>query len=373
MGQDSHGPLPPVPTMEIRQPLRDRLRWRREEIVASLEATDPAVVARSLAYLFAIGALLVLAFPALPGGQLRHPEMTIVPVVLALATSAALIVVYDRTPAWILTVLPSFGTVLVTYVVIGATPSAGPAVVFLYFWVVLAGVYFSGLRTGVAHLAGVAVGFGIAVILADIPQGLMLWLMGMSALTVTGVLLHLLRQRADTLILRLDEAAKTDSLTGLANRRAFDALFDEELYRAKRTQRPLSLVLVDMDGLKAINDEYGHAAGDVALRLVADVLRAQRRTDRTARLGGDEFAILLPDTGADGAVLVAQRLVAAVRETAEYTFPVTLSLGIACTPGDGTTAEDLHHAADTALYAAKRRGGDQAVEKRLMTGSCEAL
>ncbi|HEX4735198.1 MAG TPA: GGDEF domain-containing protein [Thermoleophilaceae bacterium] len=359
--------------LENTHALRDRLRWRREEIVATLEATDPAVVARSLAYLFAIGGLLVLAFPALPGAQLRHPEMTLVPVVLALATSVALIVVYDRTPAWILTALPSFGTVLVTYVVIGSTPSAGPAVVFLYFWVVLAGVYFSGLRTGAAHLAGVGLGFGVAVIAADIPQGLMLWLMGMSSLTVTGVLLHLLRQRADTLILRLDEAAKTDPLTGLANRRAFDALFDEELYRAQRTARPLTLMLVDLDGLKTINDEYGHAAGDVALRVVADVLRAQRRTDRSARLGGDEFAILLPDTGTAGAALVAKRLVAAVRETAGYSFPVTLSMGIACTPGDGATAEDLHHAADTALYAAKRRGGDQAVQKRLISGSSGAV
>ncbi|MFL5251185.1 MAG: diguanylate cyclase, partial [Myxococcales bacterium] len=276
--------------IENRQALRERLRWRREEIVASLEATDPAVVARSLAYLFAIGALLVLAFPALPGEQLRYPALTLIPVVLALVTSVALVVVYDRTPAGILTALPSFGTLLVTLVVIGSTPSAGPAVVFIYFWVVLAGVYFSGLRTGAAHLAGVAIGFAIAVAAADIPQGLMLWLMGMSALIVTGVLLHLLRQRADTLILRLDEAANTDPLTGLSNRRAFDALFDEELYRAKRSARPLTLMLVDLDGLKTINDDYGHAAGDLALRLVADVLRAQRRTDRCARLGGDEFA-----------------------------------------------------------------------------------
>jgi diguanylate cyclase (GGDEF)-like protein len=373
MGRTSTDWLPPVPRIDHRQALRDRLRWRREEIVASLEATDPAVVARSLAYLFAIGALLVLAFPALPGKQLEHPEMTLVPAALALVTSIALIVVYDRTPAWILTALPSFGTVLVTYVIIGSTPSAGPAVVFLYFWVVLAGVYFSGLRTGAAHLAGVGIGFGIAVVAAEIPQGLMLWLMGMSALTVTGVLLHLLRQRADTLILRLDEAAKTDPLTGLANRRGFDLMFDEELYRAQRTGRPLTLMLVDVDGLKTINDEYGHAAGDVALRLVADVLRAQRRTDRSARLGGDEFAVLLPDTGADGAAMLAKRVVASVRESAEYSFPVTLSMGIACTPGDGTTVEDLHHAADTALYAAKRRGGDQAVEKRLIGGSCEAI
>ena len=359
-----------MPDIRTRQALRSRLRWRREEIVASLETTDPAVVARSLAYLFGIGAALVLVFPALPGEQLRYPVLTLVPAALAVITSVGLILSYDRTPTWVLTVLPSFGTLLVTLVVLGSQPDAAPASVFLYFWVILAGFYFSGLRTGLMHLAGVAVGFAIAVAVADIPQGLMLWLMGMSAIAVTGVLLHLLRQRADTLILRLDEAANTDPLTGLSNRRAFDTLFDEELYRCRRTRRPLALVLVDLDGLKGINDEYGHASGDVALKLVADILKSNRRTDRSARLGGDEFAVLLPDTDANRALGVAERLAGSMRSVGEYGFPVTLSLGIACAPGDGNTAEQLRHAADTALYAAKRRGGDQVVESGALGDLC---
>ena len=361
--------------IESTEPLRARLRWRREEIVASLEATDPAVIARSLAYLFGIGATLVLLFPALPGEQLKHPVLTLVPVGLAYLTSGLLIVIYDRTPRWILTALPSFGTVLVTSVVIGSKPAAGPASVFLYYWVILAGIYFSGFRTGMAHLAGVGVGFGIAAIVADLPQGLMLWLMGMSAFAVTAVLLHLLRQRADTLILRLDEAAKTDPLTGLANRRAFDTLFDEELYRAARTTRPLTLMLVDLDGLKGINDDYGHAAGDRALRWVAEVLKSSRRTDRCARLGGDEFAALLPETDSSSASHVAQRLCSAIRSGVEYDFPVTLSLGIATAPRDGATTAALYEAADSALYAAKRRGGDQVVNTSALDdpcGSCSA-
>jgi diguanylate cyclase (GGDEF)-like protein len=359
-----------VPDSRTRQALRSRLRWRREEIVASLEATDPAVVARSLAYLFGIGALLVIAFPALPGEQLRDPLLTLIPATLALLTSAVLIVAYDRTPAWVLTLMPSFGTLLITLVIVGSQPSAGPASVFLYFWVILAGFYFSGLRIGLMHLAGVGVGFAVGLAVADIPQALMLWLMGMSAIAVTGVLLHLLRQRADTLILRLDEAANTDSLTGLSNRRAFDSLFDEELYRSERARRPLALMLVDLDGLKAINDEYGHAAGDVALKLVADILKSNRRTDRSARLGGDEFAVLLPDTDADRAVGVAERLVRSMRSVGEFGFPVTLSLGIACAPNDGQKADELRHAADIALYAAKRRGGDQVVETGALGDLC---
>jgi diguanylate cyclase (GGDEF)-like protein len=353
-----------MPDRRTTQTLRARLRWRREEIVASLEATDPAVVARSLAYLFGIGAALVIAFPALPGEQLRYPAVTLLPAALAILTSVGLTVAYDRTPAWLLTALPSFGTVLVTLVIIGSQPSAGPASVFLYFWVILAAFYFSGLRTGLGHLVGVGVGFGAAVVIADLPQGLMLWLMGMSAIAVTGVLLHLLRQRADTLILRLDEAANTDSLTGLANRRAFDVLFDEELYRSRRTGRPVALVLVDLDRLKGINDEYGHPAGDIALKVVGDLLKSNRRTDRCARLGGDEFAVLLAEADSTSAALVAERLVASIRCVAEYAFPMTLSVGIASSPDDGLTAAELHNAADVALYAAKRRGGDQVVEAR---------
>ena len=359
-----------MPDSRTRQALRSRLRWRREEIVASLEATDPAVVARSLAYLFGIGAALVVAFPALPGGQLRYPALTLIPVALAVLTSVSLIVSYDRTPDWLLTLLPSFGTLLVTLVVIGSQPEAAPAGVFLYFWVILAGFYFSGLRTGLLHLTGVAIGFAVAVAIADIPQGLMLWLMGMSAIAVTGVLLHLLRQRADTLILRLDEAANTDPLTGLSNRRAFDTLFDEELYRCERMRRPLALLLVDLDGLKGINDEYGHASGDVALKLVADILKSNRRTDRSARLGGDEFAVLLPDTDPADAIGVAERLASSLRRVAEFGFPVTLSLGIACAPGDGRTGDELRHAADVALYAAKRRGGDRVVDTSALGGRC---
>jgi diguanylate cyclase (GGDEF)-like protein len=147
-------------------------------------------------------------------------------------------------------------------------------------------------------------------------------------------------------------------------------LFDEEIYRAERTSRPLALVLIDLDGLKLINDDHGHAAGDVALKRVADVLRANRRTDRCARLGGDEFAVLLPDTDARAARAVAQRLCAAIRAGAQLDYAVTLSLGIAAMPGDGTTAEDLHHAADSALYAAKRRGGDQVVHTDALDDLC---
>jgi diguanylate cyclase (GGDEF)-like protein len=354
------------------QMVRARLRWRREEIVASLEATDPAVVARSLAYLFAIGGLLVLLLPALPGRQLQHPAMTVGAAVIALVTSAAVIAGYDGTARWVLSALPSFGTLLVTFVIVGLVPSAAPAGVFLYFWVILTGFYFYGLRTGLVHLAGVAVGFAAALLIAQVPQGLILWLMAMSTLAVTGVLLHLLRQRADTLILTLDTAAHTDSLTGLANRRSFEARFEEEIYRAGRTRQPLTLMLVDVDGFKSINDNHGHPAGDAALKRVAGALSTNRRSDRCARVGGDEFAVLLPDTDPSGAGEVAERLLDTIRRDDKQGVAVRVSLGLAAFPGAGSSAEELHHAADVALYEAKRLGGDRSVDAAQAPRRCRS-
>lgn len=344
--------------VNVTKTLQARLRWRREEIVASLEATDPAVVARSLAYLFAIGAVLVLLLPLLPGRQLRYPALTVGAATVALLTSVGLLTVYDRTAGWVLSALPSFGTVLVTAVIIGSQPAAAPASVFLYFWVVLTGFYFSGLRVGLMHLAGVAVALAAALWVASVAQGLMLWLMVMSSFAVTGVLLNLLRQRADTLILTLDAAAHTDALTGLANRRSFEAHFEEELYRAERTKRPLALLLADVDGFKSINDNHGHPAGDAALKQVAEILGMNRRTDRCARVGGDEFAVLLPDTGTAGATEVAERLLDSIRRGTRVATPVRVSLGVAAFPAAGHSAEALQRAADAALYEAKRLGGD---------------
>jgi diguanylate cyclase (GGDEF)-like protein len=160
--------------------------------------------------------------------------------------------------------------------------------------------------------------------------------------------------------------AEVDPLTGLANRRAFNRTLEHELARSQRTGRPCSLVLVDLDDFKLLNDRHGHAVGDEALKLVADVLRAGIRTiDLAARLGGEELAVLLPETAADQAVVVAERLRVTLERaqlvgTDGGTVGVTGSLGVADTevaPG----MEALVKAADEALYAAKRAGKNQVV------------
>ncbi|QDU40290.1 Phytochrome-like protein cph2 [Maioricimonas rarisocia] len=168
----------------------------------------------------------------------------------------------------------------------------------------------------------------------------------------------------------IERQARRDALTQLANRHAFQSELERNLRLADETQQPCSLVLVDLDHFKAINDRFGHLAGDEALRSVAKLLQATvsecgvRRPPVVARYGGEEFAILLPATGVDEAEQVAERLVRAVcsnRITYEdRAIPVTISAGVATRPDHALTERQLVAAADSALYHAKQSGRNQA-------------
>src|SRR6266850_2353231 len=161
---------------------------------------------------------------------------------------------------------------------------------------------------------------------------------------------------------RLKETSFKDEVTGLYNRRFFSLRLEEELSRYRRFNHPVSVVLLDLDGFKAVNDDLGHAVGDDTLRDVAQILmKHSRGINVVSRYGGDEFAVLLVETSKAGARLYADR----IREVvAKHPFPhgkvVTASFGVASLPDDETgTAEDLFRASDEALYAAKRAGKNQ--------------
>ena len=166
-------------------------------------------------------------------------------------------------------------------------------------------------------------------------------------------------QRTSALARQLAVVAERDGLTGCLNHRTFHARLQAEAMVADGS-RPLSLLVVDVDSFKQVNDAHGHPAGDEVLRLVgATLLELSRADDAAGRLGGDEFALLLPRTGSPPAVLVADRLREQVRRrTAEY--GVTVSVGVATTSTVGHGA-GLVAAADRAVYRAKRAGRDQSV------------
>jgi len=155
--------------------------------------------------------------------------------------------------------------------------------------------------------------------------------------------------------------AQTDPLTGLFNRRAFEARFAHEIERATRKGRGLALVLLDIDHLKRINDTYGHPVGDDAIRAVAEILSTRmRRNDVAARIGGEEFAALVVDTKGQQAVSVARKLCEAVRSCRiPVAGKVSASFGVASFPESGTTMNSLLRHADEALYRAKRSGRDR--------------
>ena len=159
----------------------------------------------------------------------------------------------------------------------------------------------------------------------------------------------------------LDALARSDALTGLANRRAADERLDYELKRSRRSGAALSLMLVDIDHFKRINDRLGHDQGDVALQAVANTMAVSLRgMDLVARFGGEEFLVLLPDTDSSQALCVAEKLRTAV---AALELPqigrVTASFGVATLLDPETTASELIRRADTALYVAKNAGRDR--------------
>src|SRR5205809_2785694 len=161
---------------------------------------------------------------------------------------------------------------------------------------------------------------------------------------------------------RLKETSFKDEVTGLYNRRFFSLRLEEELSRYRRFNHPVSVVLLDLDGFKAVNDDLGHAVGDDTLRDVAQILmKHSRGINVVSRYGGDEFAVLLVETSKAGASLYGDRIRQVI---AGYAFshrqPITASLGIASLPDDeASTSEDLVRASDGALYAAKRAGKNQ--------------
>jgi len=160
---------------------------------------------------------------------------------------------------------------------------------------------------------------------------------------------------------REQRAAVTDSLTGLLNRRGLEDRLGEELARCRRNGHELSLVMIDCDGLKAVNDSGGHELGDAVLKRVGDCLREHKRmADVAARLGGDEFVVLLPETGAGDALGVAERF---RRELAAAPLAggrtITAALGVSSFPADGDSPAALLRVADRTLYVAKQRGGNR--------------
>jgi len=154
------------------------------------------------------------------------------------------------------------------------------------------------------------------------------------------------------------ELARTDSLTGVANRRYFFELADMEINRARRYKHPFTVVWMDLDNFKTVNDHFGHSTGDALLRSVANTLQKNiRATDIVARLGGDEFAILLPETGPEPAEVITHKIQKVNLDVMEKNeWPVTFSVGVVTFVSPPSTVDEMLKMSDGVMYNAKKEG-----------------
>jgi len=187
--------------------------------------------------------------------------------------------------------------------------------------------------------------------------------------------LHEANEKLQAANMELERISLEDQLTGIPNRRAFDATLQRSWDTCSRRQVPLALIMMDIDNFKAYNDTFGHPAGDCCLQQVAGVIRGQvkRPEDLAARYGGEEFAVILPETPGEAAARIAESIRRGVEKLeisqADGKSVVTISLGVvAVVPGPGLFPEDLTGAADRAMYQAKRKGRNRVVFQNLSPG-----
>jgi diguanylate cyclase (GGDEF)-like protein len=318
---------------------------------------DRGAMARALMYAFALGGMIALAAAESGPGL---PRLAITSVA-CWTVAGLLLLAYDALPEWALALLAGAGTVLLVWNVYAGGPGAQALAPLLALPGAYAAYFLSKLE--MAAIGALACGGYAVASLAGpaVPAGQV-------ALTTVGIaaaagFVGMQRANANRLIWRLSDAAVTDGLTGLMNRRGFEELIATELERARRSGQSLSLVIGDLDHFKTLNDTYGHAAGDRALEQLALILgTAKRRIDTAARIGGEEFAVVLPDSDHHAAYILAERMRREVRETFMYEpHQLTISLGVATFPAHAGGVEKLVANADRALYAAKALGRDRTV------------
>src|SRR3954466_11218520 len=325
--------------------------------------SEETVRTRAQGGFFVFGGVLALVSLLLPHAPAVMVGGLFAIGLFACVSGAVLLSFPQILPPQLLTLVLACGNLLIS-IGIYFSQSTTSVYALLYVWVGFQAAYFLQRRHAVAHVLGTGVTYAFA--LASVPgadRG-QRWLLMFGVVAVIALMVGVLRERVDRLIARLADAARTDALTGLLNRRGFQELMEVETERALRSSRPLAILVGDLDHFKHLNDRYGHAAGDEALRRFAEIASAaSRRIDAVARIGGEEFALLLPETEQHAAYLLAERLRRAVKEPGaarDGELP-TVSFGVASFPSHAADAAALMHAADQALYAAKAMGRDRSV------------
>jgi diguanylate cyclase (GGDEF)-like protein len=317
-------------------------------------------MARSTAILFGAASLITAVGLGLPhAGQVDAAGLA---VVAAVAGAIALALAWwrERVPARAYPYLAIAGTILVSLgLFFNGERHGGPvgSDEMFYLWVTLWAAYYFTRRVLTLQVAVILAAYAVTLTLIHPGEAGTSRFISLGGLVVgAAIVVRMLSERSERLVAELREAALTDPLTGLANRRALELAFGREAAREARTGRPFTLLVIDLDRFKLLNDLQGHKAGDRALVEVAEVLREHARgVDVAARIGGDEFAVLLSDTGAPETLDVMRRLDTALSARAHAAgWPGAASFGSAVSDIDGTSMDALMRHADMRLYSAKR-------------------
>ena len=295
--------------------------------------------------MFAAGAALTLVALVLPHGEGPDPVSDAITSGVALLCAAAVLKAGPRMRVWHFHVLLQVGNLLIAIgMYTGGSMEATENYSLLYLWGALYAAYFFSRRVMLLHFAGGALGYGL-VLLVNEPNNHWVseWFVMMGSFMIAGMIVNWLTHQIRLL-------ARTDSLTGLFNRRTMEEELARELERAARDKRPVTVLLIDVDNLKEVNDTLGHSAGDRLLKACGAAWHERLRSaDLLARYGGDEFAVILPDCSMDHALVVGERL----REATPN--ETTSSIGVA--QWDGVESSDqMLRRADDAMYQAKRAG-----------------
>jgi len=316
-------------------------------------------MARFSALLWSLAALIGVLVIVLPHG--RRVDLTgwIALVVFALLVALWIAWIGERQPMWGNYVLSVVAVMAVSAAVAaGQRSPVSYALCALYLLPTIFAASFYPGRAFAAYLLAQGAISAVALLTSGLPGASAAWVALMGTTTTAGLVVHVLQQA-------LNLAATTDPLTGLVNRRAFEPVLDREVARCERLGHPLSLVVMDLDDFKAVNDDLGHQEGDRALVEVTRAWSKELRTaDVLARAGGDEFVLLLPSTGEMHAMEVLARLTSSSSQS--FSAGVTVAK-------PGSNPDEVMRRADDACYCAKRAGRGKVVISGALDASVEPV
>lgn len=344
--------------------IRERLGLRNTTRSQSGERAERAVAARSLMYLFAVGAVVAGAALAAQLSPTIDQARIAVTAGSAAAIAISLFLAYDRVPRWALSVFLLCGSMLIEWAIYASGDPQSPFLLF-YLWIAFYAFYF--LSRVQALLQTAFIGLSYAVVLergeAAFQQQALRWIVFTIAMMVAGILIRMLRERIDHLLGELNEASRTDMLTGLLDERGFQEILHKELERARRSGNRVGVVVGQLDGEAPLADRFGaNRADEILADVGARIGSTIRLNDEGGRVEGEQFAVVCPYTDERGAAIMAERAASIVRDAyAEASPPHTMSFGIASYPKHGTSTEAIMQSARHALGEARQLGGDRAV------------